>query len=61
MLTQTQIKQLLTNWNIDRKLDIGTVPLAGGARKSHETWAIGDNYIFKQEKYCWLKDPYCNL
>ncbi len=50
MLTQTQIKQLLTNWNIDRKLDIGTVPLAGGARKSHETWAIGDNYIFKTGK-----------
>lgn len=47
MLTQTQIRQLLTNWNIEDKLEIGPVYLAGGLRLSNEAWTIGSRYILK--------------
>ncbi len=50
MLTQTQIKQLLSNWDIDTKLEIEDTFSAGGAVKNKETWVIGENYIFKTGK-----------
>lgn len=43
MLTQTQIRQILTNWNIEDKLEIGPVHHAGGKG----TWQIGSDYILK--------------
>ncbi|MDR7855446.1 helix-turn-helix domain-containing protein [Tissierella sp.] len=50
MLTQTQIRQLLSNWDIYANLEIGTTFKAGGSVKSNDTWTIGDDYIFKTGK-----------
>jgi Ser/Thr protein kinase RdoA (MazF antagonist)/AraC-like DNA-binding protein len=44
MLTQTQIKQLLLNWDIDAPTDINTVYFVEGNIKS---WDINDKYVFK--------------
>ncbi|EPR10040.1 helix-turn-helix domain-containing protein [Ruminiclostridium papyrosolvens] len=46
-LTQTQIRQLLSNWDIETKADICNTFTAGGAMKSNNSWVIGDKYIFK--------------
>ncbi len=50
MLTQTQIRQLLTHWDIDAKYEIGTTFIAGGKEKSNDTWTIGEEYVFKTGK-----------
>lgn len=50
MLNNTQIRQFLTNWDIDPKQEIGEVSIAGGSRKSNDTWTIGSDYIFKTGK-----------
>jgi len=47
MLTQTQIRRILSNWNIDVKSDIGTMYVVGGAVKSENTWSIGEDFILK--------------
>jgi len=47
MLTQTKLRQLLSNWNIDTKIEIGTIYVNGGAIKADNVWHIGDNYVFK--------------
>ncbi len=47
MLTQAQIRQSLSNWDIETKADIGNTFTAGGAIKSHNSWVIGEKYIFK--------------
>ncbi len=47
MLTQTQIRQLLSNWDIDTKFSISNTFTAGGALKSNNSWMIGEKYIFK--------------
>ncbi len=47
MLTQAQIRQLLSNWEIDTKVDISNTFTAGGAIKSDNSWVIGEKYIFK--------------
>ena len=49
MLTQTQIRQLLTNWPIDEKLEIGPVYL-GNAKPSNEAWTIGTEFVLKTGK-----------
>lgn len=50
MLTQTQIRQLLSNWDIDPSLEIGNTFMAGGAIKSNDTWTISEAYVFKTGK-----------
>ncbi len=50
MLTQTQIRQILSNWDIDVKSEIGTMYVVGGAVKSENTWTIGEEYILKTGK-----------
>lgn len=47
MLTQTQIRKILSNWDIDVKSEIGTIYVVGGAVKSETTWSIGEKYILK--------------
>jgi Ser/Thr protein kinase RdoA (MazF antagonist)/AraC-like DNA-binding protein len=44
MLTQTQIRRFLSEWDIDKKLEIGTVYYFAGDIKA---WNIGDSYVFK--------------
>jgi len=50
MLTQTQIRQLLTNWDIDPKQEIGEVTINGGARIADDSWAIGTDHILQTGK-----------
>lgn len=50
MLNQRQISQLLSNWDIEKKLDIDNTLTAGGAVKSNNAWSIGKKYIFKTGK-----------
>lgn len=50
MLTQTQIRKLLSNWEVDIKSEINTTYKSGGAIKSDNTWCIGEKYIFKTGK-----------
>lgn len=50
MLTNTQIRQLLTHWDIDQTLPIQITSCAGGAMQSKDTWIIGDTFIFKTGK-----------
>ncbi|MCM1989388.1 helix-turn-helix domain-containing protein [Oceanirhabdus seepicola] len=47
MLTQSQIRQILSNWDIDVKSEIGTMYVVGGAVKSETTWSIDEDYILK--------------
>jgi len=48
MLTQTQIRQMLNNWDIEEKPEIGNVYI--GTRISKEAWVIGSKYILKTGK-----------
>lgn len=50
MLTKTQIRQLLSNWDIDTKLEIGPTSIVDSAIKANDVWYIGDNYILKTGK-----------
>lgn len=50
MLTQRQVKQLLSNWDIDKSLEIEDNFTGGGSVKPNETWQIGESYIFKTGK-----------
>jgi AraC-like DNA-binding protein/Ser/Thr protein kinase RdoA (MazF antagonist) len=50
MLTQTQIRQLLTNWELESKPEIGITYILGGTIQSKSTWSIGEKYIFKTGK-----------
>ena len=47
MFTQTQIRQILTNWDIDSKAEIGNTFTAGGAMQAKNTWTIGEKYVLK--------------
>jgi Ser/Thr protein kinase RdoA (MazF antagonist)/AraC-like DNA-binding protein len=44
MLTQTQIRQLLSKWDIDTKVEIGAVYYFAGDIKA---WYIGDRFVLK--------------
>lgn len=44
MLTQTQIRQLLTKWDIDNRLEVDSIYSNGGEIKA---WNIGSEYVFK--------------
>ena len=44
MLTHTQIKQLLLNWNISRKLEDGSKFIVDGANKANNAWSICDKF-----------------
>lgn len=44
MLTQTQIRQFLSKWDIDKKVEIGTVYYFAGGIKA---WNIGERYVLK--------------
>ncbi len=50
VLTQTRVRQLLKQWDIDNKLEISSTFTAGGAFKNKDTWKIGDKYVFKTGK-----------
>lgn len=50
MLSKSQITQLLSNWDVEKDLEINNVYTAGGAVKSNNAWLIGDKYIFKTGK-----------
>ncbi|MBU5425283.1 helix-turn-helix domain-containing protein [Tissierella pigra] len=50
MLTQREIKQILSNWNLDSNLEIEDTLTLGGTVKSHNTWLINGKYIFKTGK-----------
>lgn len=50
MLTNTQIKEILLNWELDRTLKIEPTFAAGGAMQSRDTWNIGNQFIFKTGK-----------
>lgn len=47
MLSQFQIRQLLSNWNINTKQEIGNIFKAGGAAQVNNAWMIGDKYVLK--------------
>ncbi|MHC1749615.1 MAG: helix-turn-helix domain-containing protein [Cellulosilyticaceae bacterium] len=47
MLTNTQIKEMLTNWELEGTLKIDPTFTAGGAMKAPSTWQIGNQYVFK--------------
>lgn len=47
MLTNTQIKEMLTNWELEGTLKVEPTFTAGGAMKATSTWRIGNQYIFK--------------
>ncbi|NLY46693.1 MAG: AraC family transcriptional regulator [Tissierella sp.] len=50
VLNQRQITKLLSNWNIDKNLEINDTFIAGGAVKANSAWTIGDDYILKTGK-----------
>lgn len=52
MLTHTQIKQILSNWNIDMigSLEETEFLTAEGYFKTNKTWCINENYILKSGK-----------
>lgn len=50
MLNQREINQLLSNWNIEKDLEIKDAFTAGGSVKLNDTWIIGKDYIFKTGK-----------
>lgn len=50
MLNQRQVAQLLSNWNIEKNLEIKNIYTADGEIKSNEIWAIGEKYILKTRK-----------
>jgi len=50
MLTKTQIKQLLSQWDIDLKNEIISSYEAEGNSRPNNTWSIGEKYIFKTGK-----------
>lgn len=50
MLTQREIKQILSNWNLDSNLEIEDTFTLGGTAKSDNTWLINGKYIFKTGK-----------
>ncbi len=50
MLTQREIKQILSNWNLDSNLEIEDTFTLGGTAKSDSTWLINGKYIFKTGK-----------
>ena len=49
MLTQTQINKLLSNWAIDKKLEIQAIPTINKS-KFNNVWNIGDQYMLKTGK-----------
>lgn len=50
MLNKREINQLLSNWNIERDLEIKNTFTCGGSIKLNDTWTIGKDYIFKTGK-----------
>lgn len=50
MLTQRQIRQILSNWDIDTNLEIGDIFIAGGTVKAKNIWTIGGSHILKTGK-----------
>ncbi|MCK9444831.1 MAG: hypothetical protein M0Q14_09950, partial [Tissierellaceae bacterium] len=50
MLNQRQINSLLSNWDIEKNLEINNTFTAGGSVKSNSAWSIGERYIFKTGK-----------
>lgn len=50
MLTNTQIRQFLTHWDIPTSLPISPTYCAGGATEAKNTWSIGEDFIFKTGK-----------
>jgi Ser/Thr protein kinase RdoA (MazF antagonist)/AraC-like DNA-binding protein len=50
MLTNAEIKQILSNWEMDSALKIGPTFKAGGEFQSKDTWDIGNQFIFKTGK-----------
>lgn len=47
MLTQSQVRKILSNWNIDLTLEINREE---GAAKINHTWCVGNKYLLKTGK-----------
>lgn len=50
MLKSTQIKEILSNWELDNALKIEPTFVAGGVMQSRDTWNVGNQFIFKTGK-----------
>lgn len=47
MYTQSELKQILENWNIPKNLPLNDIYSMGGAKVSGNVWSVGDDYILK--------------
>lgn len=50
MLTNSQIKEILSKWELEGALKIEPTFKAGGAMQSGDTWQVGEQFIFKTGK-----------
>lgn len=50
MLNKRQVTQLLSNWNIDKNLEIKNNFSTGNSVVHNGTWTVGEEYIFKTGK-----------
>ena len=46
-ITNKQIRELLKNWNIDEKFEIGEVRYMNGAKVADDIWRIGEDYYLR--------------
>ncbi|MFY9390978.1 MAG: helix-turn-helix domain-containing protein [Limnochordia bacterium] len=47
MYSESQLRKILENWDIDQSLPITDIYLADGAKVSGNVWHVGDGYILK--------------
>lgn len=47
MITETQLRKILTNWNIPQDMTISDVKIIDGAKTADGVWQIGNDYLLK--------------
>ena len=47
MYTEKELRTILENWNIDRGLPIGHIPVMEGTQVSASIWSVGGDYFLK--------------
>lgn len=47
MYTEKQLREVLTNWNIEKGLSINDIDIMDGSKISGNVWAVGNDYILK--------------
>jgi len=47
MYTEKELRTILENWNIEKKLPIADVYVRGGSKVSGTAWTVGNDYILK--------------